>query len=177
MHVKDAISSSNRRQWLSAAACAAWTWPALARDDPTRPWPGGRTTPPLQLPGVDGTAWSLAAARGSPVLLNFWASWCEPCRAEMPSLQRLAAQHKAQGLQVMAINFREGEAAVRRFMTTTALSLPVLYDRDGAAAKAFGVRTFPSTVAIDRRGQARFVVVGEVDWASPAVQRWLAALL
>ena len=77
----------------------------------------------------------------------------------------------------MAINFREGEAAVRRFMTTTALSLPVLYDRDGAAAKAFGVRTFPSTVAIDRRGQARFVVMGEVDWASPAVQRWLAALL
>jgi thiol-disulfide isomerase/thioredoxin len=175
--VTTAIPSSNRRQWLAVAACAAWTWPAFAGDDQRRSWPRGRTTPALQLPSLDGAAWTLAGARGRPLLLNFWASWCEPCRAEMPSLQQLAAQHQVEGLQVMAINFREGESAVRRFMTTTGLSLPVLYDRDGAAAKAFGVRTFPSTVAIDRRGRARFVVTGEVDWSSPAVQRWMAALL
>jgi thiol-disulfide isomerase/thioredoxin len=126
---------------------------------------------------LDGGTWTLAAARGRPVLLNFWASWCEPCRAEMPSLQQLGAQHEAKGLQIVAINFREGESAVQRFIAKTALRLPVLYDRDGAAAKALGVRTFPSTVAIGRDGKAKFVVTGEVDWSSPSVERWVEALL
>jgi thiol-disulfide isomerase/thioredoxin len=111
------------------------------------------------------------------LLLNFWASWCEPCRAEMPSLELLAAQHRADGLQVIAINYREGESAVRRFIANTALNLPVVYDADGAAAKAFGVHTFPSTVAIDRQGKALFVVSGEIDWRGPEAGRWLAALL
>jgi thiol-disulfide isomerase/thioredoxin len=111
------------------------------------------------------------------VLLNFWASWCEPCRQEMPSLEWLAVRRRDQGLQVMAINFRETDAAVRRFLEPMAFSLPVLRDRDGAAAKAFGVRVFPSTVLIDRRGRARSVVVGECDWESPAAERWLAAVI
>lgn len=171
-------NAGTRRQWLAAAASAACTWPALANeDDQRRPWPRGRATPALQLPALDGQPWTLAAARGHPVLLNFWASWCEPCRAEMPSLQQLAAQHQGQGLQVMAINYREGEAAVRRFLAGTGLALPVLYDRDGAAAKAFGVRTFPGTVGIDRQGKAVFVVTGEVDWAGAAARRWVATLL
>ena len=176
MHVMPAIPSANRRQWLAAALCAACSWPAIADEDQRHPWPRGRGTPAVQLPGLDGAAWSLAAARGRPVLLNFWASWCEPCRAEMPSLQQLAERHRDQGLQVLAINYREGESAVRRFLGATGLGLPVLYDRDGAAAKAFGVRTFPATVAIDRQGKVQFVVTGEVDWSSPAAQRWVAAL-
>jgi thiol-disulfide isomerase/thioredoxin len=177
MHAKPAITSSSRRRWLAAAASAAWAWPAIASDGQRRAWPRQRATPALQLPALDGGAWNLAAARGRPLLLNFWASWCEPCRAEMPSLQQLAAQHEAQGLQVIAINFREGESAVRRFIAATGLGLPVLYDRDGAAAKAFGVRTFPSTVAVNRQGRVLFVVAGEFDWTSPAARRWVEALL
>jgi thiol-disulfide isomerase/thioredoxin len=176
MRVKAAIPSISRRQWL-VAACACWAWPARAGDDPRRPWPRRRRTPALQLPRLDGGTWSLAAARGHPVLLNFWASWCEPCRAEMPSLQRLAARHRAQGLQVMAVNYREGDDALRRFTTDIALDLPVLCDRDGDAAKAFDVHVFPSTVAIDRQGRAVFVVTGEADWSGAAAERWLAALL
>jgi thiol-disulfide isomerase/thioredoxin len=177
MQVKAAMTPTNRRSWLAAAACTVLAWPAVASYEQRRPWPRGRGTPSLELPALDGEVWTLAAARGHPVLLNFWASWCEPCRAEMPSLQQLAARHEAEGLQVVAINFREGERAVRRFIAATGLRLPVLYDRDGAAAKSLDVHTFPSTVAIGRDGKAKFVVRGEVDWSSPSVQRWVEALL
>lgn len=120
-------------------------------------------------------AW--ADLRGQVVLLNFWASWCEPCRAEMPSLELLATRHEPDGLRVLAINFRETDGAVRRFLDQTSFSLPVLRDRDGGAAQAFGVRVFPSTVAIARDGRAAFTVVGEVDWNAPEARRWIAPLL
>lgn len=149
---------------------------ALAEPEP-QPWPARRATPALTLPAWEGPAVSLAAGRGQVLVVNFWASWCEPCRAEMPSLELLATRHEAQGLRVLAVNFRETDGAVGRFLEQTAFSLPVLRDRDGAAAQAFGVRVFPSTVAIGRDGRAAFTVVGEVDWTGAAARRWLAPLL
>jgi thiol-disulfide isomerase/thioredoxin len=168
---------TNRRQWLAAATSAACAWPVLAAAEELRTWPQRSPTPNVHLSSQDGAVWSLASSKGRPVLLNFWASWCEPCRQEMPSLQLLAAQYRAQDLQVLAINFRETDAAVRRFLETITFSLPVLRDRDGGAAKAFGVRIFPSTVLIDRHGKAQSVVVGECDWSSPSAGRWVAAVL
>ncbi|HET8744918.1 MAG TPA: TlpA disulfide reductase family protein [Ramlibacter sp.] len=173
----EAAFSPLRRRALLATACLPWLPAARAAEDsPRREWPRKRATPALELAGIDGSAWRLAAARGRPVLLNFWASWCEPCRAEMPALQQLAREHASGGLQVLAVNYRETEGAVRRFVGQTGLELPVLLDREGAAAKAFGVRIFPSTVGIDRRGHARFVVTGEFDWAGTQAARWVAEL-
>jgi thiol-disulfide isomerase/thioredoxin len=165
-----------RRHCLAAFA-AAWACPARAADELFRPWPRAQATPVLELPTEDGAVWRLAAQKGKPVLLNFWASWCEPCRSEMPALELVATRHEAQGLQVMAVNFRETDAAVRRFIEASSLSLPVLRDRDGGAAKAFGVRTFPTTVAIDRQGRVLSSAVGECDWSSPPARQWVAALL
>lgn len=152
---------------------------AHAEDGPApRPWPAGRPTPAVQLPAQEGGTLSLADLQGRPVLLNFWASWCEPCRAEMPSLELLETRHAADGLRVLAVNFRETDATVRRFIDSAGLTLGILRDRDrdGAAAQAFGVRVFPSTVGIGRDGRARFVVVGEVDWtgaqAAEAIRRF-----
>ncbi len=169
---------ASRRSVLAATVCLAAPWPILAVGAQPRfqPW-SRKTITNLQLPDMDGAVWSLAAQKGKPVLLNFWASWCEPCRSEMPSLEQLALRHKDRGLQVMAVNYRETTAAVRRFIDATALKLPVLRDEDGRAAKAFGVRIFPSSVAINRLGQVRFVIVGECDWSSPAASRWVDAVL
>ncbi|MDB5957873.1 TlpA disulfide reductase family protein [Ramlibacter sp.] len=169
---------SPSRRGLLATACVPFLPAAFAADAQAarKEWPRRRATPTVELAGLDGSAWQLAATRGKPVLLNFWASWCEPCRAEMPALQQLAREHRGEGVQVLAVNYRETEAAVRRFLQTTGLDLPVLLDREGAAAKAFDVHIFPSTIAITRSGRPRFVVTGEFDWSSPLAARWLAEL-
>ncbi|WP_284620166.1 TlpA family protein disulfide reductase [Aquabacterium humicola] len=170
-----------RRQTFATAAAALAAglapWPVQAADPQPVPWPKNRPTPPLALPALDGPPWDLASARGQLLVLNFWASWCEPCRSEMPSLELLAERHLAQKLAVVAINFRENEAAIRRFVQQTALTLPIVRDVDGAAARAFGVRIFPSTVLIGRDGRAVFTVTGEVDWTGPQARRWIATWL
>lgn len=152
--------------------------PAHAADTPApQPWPAARPTPALQLPQHQGPTWSLAAQRGRVLLLNFWASWCEPCRSEMPSLELLAQRHEAERFDVVAINHRETDAAIARFLALMPITLPILRDADGGAARAFGVRIFPTTVAIGRDGRAAFSVVGEADWNGPDARRWLAPLL
>ena len=142
-----------------------------------RPWPAGKPIPETVLPGWEGPTWRLAEQRGQVVVMNFWASWCEPCRAEMPSLELLAARHERDRLQVVAINHRETDAALHRFLSAMPISLPILRDTDGALTRAWGVRIFPSTVVIDRRGQVAFVVTGEIDWTSAQARDWLAPLL
>lgn len=133
--------------------------------------------PPLTLPTWGGPPWELAAARGDVVVLNFWASWCEPCRAELPSLELLAQRHERDRLQVVTINFRETDGAIRRFLDQSPLSLPILRDTDGAAARAWQVRVFPTTVVIGRDGRARFTVTGELDWTGPTAREWISAIL
>lgn len=142
-----------------------------------RDWPPGQAVPALHLNDLDGKAWSLADLRGRAVLLNFWATWCEPCRAEMPSLQALAHRRAGDGLVALTVNYQESEPTIRRFLERTPIALPVLLDRDGAAAKAWTPRVFPSTVLIDRGGRPRRVVVGEVDWNGEAPTQWMADLL
>lgn len=171
------IPMLGRRALLALAGAAAVAPLPLAAEALRRPWPKGRPTPAVALPGFEGPAWSLASARGQVVLLNFWASWCEPCRSEMPSLELLAQRHEKDGLQVLAVNFRETDAALRRFMQSLPISLPILRDSDGALARAFEVRIFPTTVAIGRDGRARFSVIGELDWNGPEARQWVAELL
>jgi thiol-disulfide isomerase/thioredoxin len=163
-------------------ACASL--PGHARAQPAeagavrRPWPAGKAVPAVQLPVWEGSApWSLAAQRGQVVLVNFWASWCEPCRAEMPSLELLAQRHERDRVQVVAVNFRETDAVIRRFVDQTGLGLPVLRDADGNMARAFGVRIFPSTVVFGRDGRPVFTVTGEVDWTGATARAWMAALV
>jgi thiol-disulfide isomerase/thioredoxin len=131
------------------------------------------------LDGLDtnGQLWSLKAFRGQAVLLNFWASWCEPCRTEMPSLQSLAQFYGTDKLKVLTINFKEPRATVQRYMQRADLTLPVILDPDGRIAKAWGVKVFPSTVLIGADGQVKGVMRGEVDWTSPEVVRGVESLL
>ncbi|MFY9511223.1 MAG: TlpA disulfide reductase family protein, partial [Rubrivivax sp.] len=142
-----------------------------------KPWPAQRPTPALALPAWEGPVFKLGEARGQVVLLNFWASWCEPCRAEMPSLELLAERHARDGLVVQAVNFRETDAAIRRYLAQWPISLPILRDSDGAAARDWQVRVFPSTIAVARNGRAAFSVTGECDWTAAEARRWIAALL
>jgi thiol-disulfide isomerase/thioredoxin len=112
---------------------------------------------------LQGRDWRVPALRGRVVVLNFWASWCEPCKEEMPSLQALADQHPDR-LVVLTINLKESPEAIARFVRTSGLRLPVVRDADGSLARAWGVRIYPSTVLIDAQGRVRSVVRGALDW-------------
>jgi thiol-disulfide isomerase/thioredoxin len=142
-----------------------------------RSWPRGMATPALELPDLDGRPWRLADRRGRVVALNFWATWCQPCREEMPSLELMAQRHEAEGLDVIAVNFKEGGGMIRRFLEATPLDLPVLRDADGLVARSFGARVFPSTVFVGRDGRAAFTVVGAADWTAEPARTWVRALL
>lgn len=166
---------------LGGLAVASVLAPARAADAPAgaihRRWPAGRPTPPIELPAWEGGPWRLADAKGQVVVVNFWASWCEPCRAELPSLELLAERHAKDRLQVVAVNFRETDGAIRRFLAQAPFSLPILRDSDGGVARAYQVRIFPTTVVFGRDGRAAFTVTGEVDWTGPEARQWIAPVL
>lgn len=141
------------------------------------PWPRRDATPNLETVDLQGRRVRLADFKGRAVLLNFWASWCEPCRAEMPTLQGLPPLLGEDRLAVIALNFKEPPERAQRFIAQTSLTLPVWLDPMGEHAKAWGVRVFPTTVLIDRQGRARERVRGEVDWSSAEALGWVERLL
>ena len=172
--------SMTRRSVVAASAVLLASSMAQAQvNEPLirRAWPAGKPIPELSLKDTQGKEWNLRELKGRPVLINFWATWCEPCRSEMPSLELAAQRFESDGLVVLAVDFRETDAAVNRFLSQYPISLPVLRDRDGAAARAWGVRIFPTTVMVDRLGQVRAIVNGEVDWTSATAKSWIAELL
>jgi len=152
----------------------AFALPAHALE--LKPWTGG-ATPPLELSDLDGKTHRLADYRGRAVLVNFWATWCEPCRAEMPSFERLRAHLASQRVTVLAVNLAEPEARIRRFLDTMPLGYPVLLDRDGTTARAWQARVLPATYVIAPDGKIRYRHLGELDWSSPEVRELILKLL
>ena len=138
------------------------------------PWSGPLSG--LGLVDITGKTWHWPDLQGRAVLLNFWASWCEPCRAEMPTLQQVADLYGADKLLVLAVNFKESAARALQFAKTTGIKLPVLLDSAGRAAGQWGVKVFPTTLMLDNRGQARHRVKGEVDWTSSAPGKLIEGL-
>lgn len=172
----------SRRKLLEAALFAGASVPLAALSQgltgPAFEVSKWASTTPLafELFDITGKTWRLADLKGRPALLNFWASWCEPCRAEMPTLQQIADLYGADKLSVLAINFKEPAGRAVQFAKTTGVSLPVLLDTDGKTAQKWGVKVFPTTLMIDGQGKARLRVIGEVDWTSPAAEKLIASL-
>ncbi len=157
--------------WLAGAAAAqGLNGPAYE----VTPWPG--PVGGFSLVDTSGKTWRPADIAGRAVLINFWASWCEPCRAEMPTLQQLADLYGPEKLLVLAVNFKEPAARALQFAKTTGVTLPVLLDVDGKAARQWGVKVFPTTLMLDSRGRPSRRVVGEVDWTSAAAEKLVAPL-
>ena len=148
----------------------------LAAAQQLRAWPGG-ATPPLALQDLDGRAHALEDYRGKVVLINFWATWCEPCRAEMPSINKLRASLAGQPFAVLAVNLGENEQRIRRFMAQVPLDFTVLLDRDSAAAKAWRARVLPASFLVGPDGRVRYAVIGEYDWEQDAARKAVLALL
>ncbi len=162
---------------LGLACATLASTPAAAQGYEVVPWSAHKAIPPLTGADLDGKVWRLADLHGKAVLINFWASWCEPCRAEMPALQALAQRHDPDRLQVLTVNFRESPTVARRYVERAGLQLPVLLDPQGLIARQWGVTVFPSTVLVTPDGRVHGVLRGELDWSGAAATRLLAALL
>ena len=115
-------------------------------------------------PDMQGLA-SPIPAKGKPTVVNFWATWCPPCRAEMPLLLQMADLY-GDKFVLQLVNFKERAATVQRYMQASAWTHPVLMDAAGAGAAAWEVKTFPTTFGFDAQGRARWRVRGEYDWSS-----------
>lgn len=155
--------------WLAAPAQAA-TWKAFSAE-------GGQAPAPMVLADIAGREVDLASLRGEVVLVNFWATWCEPCREEMPSLQRLQQKLGGKGFRVVAVNVGEGAARIRQFLERTPVSFTMLRDADSEVMKAWRVRMLPASFLVDRKGMLRYQIVGEADYEDPVQQAPILELL
>jgi peroxiredoxin len=145
---------------------------ALIRPNPVR------LAPTFSVPGPDGRAVTLADARGRVVLLNFWATWCAPCREEMPAMDRLFRRFRGEGLTVLAISVDgDGARAVAPFVSQQRLSYPIGLDPTMTVATRYGVRALPSSFLLDRTGRLVALALGPREWDSEAAHAVIAALL
>ncbi len=124
--------------------------------------PGGGTASGWKLHGLDGTELDVADLKGEVVFLNLWATWCPPCRAEMPSIQRLYEKMKDEGV-VFALVSNEGPTTVRKSVEESGYTMPI-YTAAGAAPPAFRTRAIPTTFIIGRDGEIALRHVGAKDW-------------
>ena len=132
----------------------------------------------FQLPTPGGELRSLADSAGQVVLLNFWATWCAPCREELPALQTLHDELRDEGLAIIAVSVDQGGSQrVQRFAEQQGLQFSVLHDPEQRVAARYDVVGYPTTVVIDRSGRIVLSELGAWDWSHPEAVAWLRALL
>jgi thiol-disulfide isomerase/thioredoxin len=120
----------------------------------------------FSLPLLNGETRTLSGLKGKIVFLNFWATWCPPCRAEMPDMEKLYQKFKNEGLEFLTVNIQEHKRDVEAFMKDFGLSFPVALDSRGDVATKYGIRGIPTTYIIDRDGRIIAAAVGGRDWFS-----------
>ena len=128
----------------------------------------GFLAPDFTLTSTDGETFSLSALRGRPVILNFWATWCPPCRAEMPAFEEAWQRYKADGVLILGVNQGESKSAVERFARQeVGTTFPLLLDQTTEVGAIYAVRALPTTVFIDADGRIQDLKVGgPLDLAS-----------
>lgn len=143
--------------WIPVSASS----PDQSANDQSAP-AAGFFAPDFTLSSLDGQTYTLSELRGHPILLDLWASWCPPCRAEMPAIQRIYEEYQSQGFLVLAVNAtsQDDPASARAFAESLGLTYPILLDETGDVAHLYGLRALPTTFFIDADGRIADVVIG-----------------
>jgi peroxiredoxin len=167
---------------LAGAVGAAAYWSRGATVGRAEDFPVSRPAEPTAAPDVElddltGQPARLRDLRGRVVLLNFWATWCAPCREEMPALETLARDFGPRGLTVVGVNFKEPKAQIEDFVRDNRLTFPTWLDSEGLVARRYQVFALPVTFVVDRRGMLVGSVLGIRDWLGPAARAYLGRLL
>ena len=133
--------------------------------------------PDFTLPNPDGRKVSLKDFRGKVVFLNFWATWCEFCKDEMPAMDRLYREFRGKGLEIVAVNVKDKRADALAFAKQLKITYPIVMDPEGEVGLLYGAFGMPTTYLIDRKGVVLARLWGPADWYSPAARKLIAALV
>lgn len=126
----------------------------------------------------DGSVLKLSGLKGKVVLLNFWATWCPPCREEIPSMMKLNKAMTGRPFQMVAVSVDEGgKPAIESFFKESGFQLPTYLDQDGKAAKAYGLTGVPESFIISKQGVVTKKIIGGLAWDSPEVASFLEGLM
>ena len=164
----DSTNSSQVEPFVAGAM------PVLERGGPKI----GTSAPNFQLWDLNGNVVSLSSLRGKVVLLNFWATWCGPCRVEMPAMELLYRDFPRKDFEILAISTDpQGVAVTRPFRDSLGLSFPILHDSDFRTGVTYGARTLPMTFLLDRDGIITHRIFGSRDWQSPEAHQLVQTLV
>lgn len=158
---------------MAGLSSGADLWAADVRPDT------GHLAPDFTLKTLDGNTVRLSELRGKKVvLINFWATWCPPCRLEMPTMQQIYSEYKDRGFEILAVNIEsDAEQAISDFVKELRLTFPILLDPDMKVTRKFRVIGLPVSVLIDRQGIVRAKEIGYHDWTSRASRKQVETLL
>lgn len=138
----------------------------------------GSAAPDFELWDLEGQPVSLSEYRGGVVLINFWATWCGPCRVEMPAMESLYREFNRKDFEILAVSTdAQGVAVTRPFKESLGITFPILHDSDFRVGIAYGARTLPMTFLVDRRGIIMHRIFGARDWHSPEARQLIRTLL
>ena len=133
--------------------------------------------PDFALKSDSGENLRLSEFRGEVVMINFWASWCGPCRQEMPLLDELYAQYQPMGFTILGVNVEENSSKAKQMLGDAPVNFPVLFDNDSEVSKLYNVVAMPSTVLVDRNGNVRYLHQGYKPGYEEAYQQQVRALI
>jgi len=152
--------------------------PRVGAKDPQllTPVPGRPAAADFDLKDPDGKSVRLADFRGRPLIVNFWATWCPPCRKEMPSMQRAHEVVSGEGIGLIAINVGEDADTVAQFLSDTRVAFPLPLDETSAVVMSYPVRGLPTTFVLDPEGRIAYMAAGEREWDDPALLDQVRAL-
>ncbi len=137
----------------------------------------GKPAPDFVLKDTKGKTWRLSELRGKVVFVNFWATWCPPCRAEMPSMQELSQSLAPDSFQMLAILSNDQAEMAEKFAGGIGFTAPILLDPENLASKAYGITGVPETYIVDKQGILREAIIGGMHWSSQEARQMLAAYL
>lgn len=175
----DRLAGSTARRFISLLLLACTlALAATARGSELSPYTDGELTEPaFTLEGLDGKPHRLADYQGKVVLVNFWATWCPPCLAELPGIQRLADRLAGESFAVLLVNVGESPFRVSKFLKLTGVRLESLLDKEGTVFKAWGGNVYPTSFVVDPEGRVRYIAYGPLEWDSDQIVATLTRLL
>jgi peroxiredoxin len=166
------------RRFLVAALLVLFSLPSAAQQagKGLTPLADKPPAPDFSLVDMDGEVYRLSDLRGRVVIVNFWATWCPPCREEMPSMQRAWEQLEAEGIVMLGINVGEDEDTIFEFTANYPVDFPLLLDRDSKIIGQWPVRGLPTTYVVDPDGRLVYQAIGSREWDDPALLSLVRAL-